>query len=346
MDCSLPGSSVHGISQAWILEWVAISFSRGIFSTQESNRVSFIADTFFTDWATREAKLGLKRKAVYNWFTSCWSVNSNPTNLPEMVLLCKKDILFRLSFNLFQTEDQVNIWSGSCSVVSDSLWPPMDYIVHGILRARILEWVAFPYSRGSSQPTDRIQVSRIAGGFFTSRATGTFESLWKKLSVCSPLSDLSIPWLGDSNGEMVAIPPPIHLWKAWTTLSYLSFPSKMHKVPRSRVAGSFLHPYYCDRVSSLDEVRLHVILDSRISCCLLSPSPWGENGELCSRGEEVSHFIVACVSWWATGLLCRKTLWNSLDLRERAVVILPCKVSSSEHSLAARDCVSLAIGHP
>ena len=123
MDCSLPGSSVHGISQAWILEWVAISFSRGIFSTQESNRVSFIADTFFTDWATREAKLGLKRKAVYNWFTSCWSVNSSPTNLPEMVLLCKKDILFRLSFNLFQTEDQVNIWSGSCSVVSDSLRP-------------------------------------------------------------------------------------------------------------------------------------------------------------------------------------------------------------------------------
>ena len=165
-------------------------------------------------------------------------------------------------------------------------------------------------------------------------------------ALCSPLSDLSIPWLGDSNGEMVAIPPPIHLWKAWTTFSYLSLPSRMHKVPRSRVTGSFLHPYYCDRVSSLDEVRLHVTLDSRISCCLLSPSPWGENGELCSRGEEVSHFIVACVSWWATGLLCRKTLWNSLDLRERTVIILPCKVSSSEHSLAARDCLSVAIGHP
>ena len=37
MDCSRPGSSVHGISQARILEWVAISFSRGIFLTQESN---------------------------------------------------------------------------------------------------------------------------------------------------------------------------------------------------------------------------------------------------------------------------------------------------------------------
>ena len=40
-----------------------------------------------------------------------------------------------------------------------------------ILQARILEWVAFPFSRGSSQPRDRTQVSRIAGRFFTSWAT-------------------------------------------------------------------------------------------------------------------------------------------------------------------------------
>ena len=43
----------------------------------------------------------------------------------------------------------------------------MDCIVHGILQARILEWVDFPFSRGSSQPRDRTQVSHIAGGFFT-----------------------------------------------------------------------------------------------------------------------------------------------------------------------------------
>ena len=49
-----------------------------------------------------------------------------------------------------------------------TLCHPMDYTVHKILQARILEWVAFPFSRGSSQPRDRIQVSRIAGGFFTS----------------------------------------------------------------------------------------------------------------------------------------------------------------------------------
>ena len=48
---------------------------------------------------------------------------------------------------------------------------PMASIVHGILEARILEWVeciAFPFSRGSSQPRDQTQVSCIAGGFFTS----------------------------------------------------------------------------------------------------------------------------------------------------------------------------------
>ena len=47
----------------------------------------------------------------------------------------------------------------------------MNYTVHGILQARILEWVAIPFSRGSSQPRDRTQVSRIASRFFTSRAT-------------------------------------------------------------------------------------------------------------------------------------------------------------------------------
>ena len=49
-----------------------------------------------------------------------------------------------------------------------TLCNPMDYIVHGILLARILEWVAFPFSRGSSQPRNQTQVSHIADGFFTS----------------------------------------------------------------------------------------------------------------------------------------------------------------------------------
>jgi len=54
--------------------------------------------------------------------------------------------------------------------VSDSLWP--HGIVHGLLQARILEWVAIPFSRGSSQCRDQTQVSHITGGFFNSWAPG------------------------------------------------------------------------------------------------------------------------------------------------------------------------------
>ena len=43
---------------------------------------------------------------------------------------------------------------------------PRDYVVHGILQARILDWVAVLLSRASSQPRERTQVSHIAGGFF------------------------------------------------------------------------------------------------------------------------------------------------------------------------------------
>ena len=52
----------------------------------------------------------------------------------------------------------------SCLTLCD----PVDYTAHGILQARILEWVESPFSRGSFQPRDRTQVSRIAGRFFTS----------------------------------------------------------------------------------------------------------------------------------------------------------------------------------
>ena len=54
MDCSLSGSSVHGIFQARILEWVAISFSRGSSQPRDQTQLSYIAGWVFTIWATRE----------------------------------------------------------------------------------------------------------------------------------------------------------------------------------------------------------------------------------------------------------------------------------------------------
>ena len=54
MDCSLPGSSLHGILQARVLEWVAISFSRGSSRPRDRTRVSHIPGRGFNLWATRE----------------------------------------------------------------------------------------------------------------------------------------------------------------------------------------------------------------------------------------------------------------------------------------------------
>ena len=62
----------------------------------------------------------------------------------------------------------------SCPIFCDL----MDYTVHGILQARKPEWVAFPFSRGSSQPRDQTQVCHIAGRFFTSWATREAQEYW------------------------------------------------------------------------------------------------------------------------------------------------------------------------
>ena len=60
VDCSLLGSSVHGIFQAIVLEWIAISFSRGSSQPRAQTRDSCIVDRRFTIWATREVKEMLK----------------------------------------------------------------------------------------------------------------------------------------------------------------------------------------------------------------------------------------------------------------------------------------------
>ena len=72
-----------------------------------------------------------------------------------------------------------------------TLWNPMDCnppasSVRGILQARILEWVAIPFSRASSQPKDWTQFSCIAGRFFTIRATAAAA---KSLQSCPTLRD-------------------------------------------------------------------------------------------------------------------------------------------------------------
>ena len=115
MDCSPPGSSIHGIFQARILEWGAISFSRGSSWPRDWTWVSCVSCTtgrFFTTVSPRKPKVKVKV-------------------------------------------------AQSCPTLCD----PMDYTVHGILQA-------FPFSRASSQPRDRTQVSCFAGGFFATVPPG------------------------------------------------------------------------------------------------------------------------------------------------------------------------------
>ena len=79
----------------------------------------------------------------------------------------------------------------------------MDYKVHGILQARILWEVAFPFSRGSSQPRDGTQVSCIAGRFFTNWAKGKIDLLLYKIYKFGEVSIM----LGSPSCIMIKNPP-------------------------------------------------------------------------------------------------------------------------------------------
>ena len=114
MDCSLPGSSVHGDSPGKNTGEGYHFLLQGIFLTQELN--------------------------------------------PNL-LHCRQ-ILYRLSYKESPRSDIESEVKAKVAQSCPTLCDPMDYTVHGILQARLLEWVAFPFSRGSSQ------VSCIAGGFF------------------------------------------------------------------------------------------------------------------------------------------------------------------------------------
>ena len=82
MDCRPPGSSAHGILQASILEWVAISFSRGSSQPRNRTRISCTVGRFFTNWAMREAHIlhsFLHKKlckSAHGFIASCFLVDS------------------------------------------------------------------------------------------------------------------------------------------------------------------------------------------------------------------------------------------------------------------------------
>ena len=80
---------------------------------------------------------------------------------------------------------------------------PSGSSVHGILQARILEWLAVPFSRGSSQPRDWTQVFRIAGRFFYHLRHQEAQEYWSGEPVSSP-GDLSDPGIESSSPTLQA----------------------------------------------------------------------------------------------------------------------------------------------
>ena len=100
MDCSLPGSSVHGILQARVLEWAAISFPRGSSRSRDRTQVSCIADRFFTNWASREAQ---KWDQTLIWspdFCSChqWVTCRSSGVKASEVYSCRSILLYILAY--------------------------------------------------------------------------------------------------------------------------------------------------------------------------------------------------------------------------------------------------------
>ena len=169
MDCSLPSSSVHGISQARILEWVAISFSRGSSHPRDQAQVPCIAGRFFTTWATKEAPKSSK-EAVETRVPAGRSGRSRSL----LIVICVSGYMWACVC--------VCVHAKSCLTLCDPLDCSLPvFSVHRILHTRILKWISISSFRGPSRPRNQTRISCIsciAGGFF------------------NPLSHLGSPWAG------------------------------------------------------------------------------------------------------------------------------------------------------
>ena len=127
------------------------------------------------DWETKQECKHLITFAMFYW----WEVTHRSS--------------FHSEERLIQgCESQKVVTSGEWKLLSQVWLFATLWTLHGILQAGILEWVAFPFSRGSSQPRDRTQVSHIAGRLFTSWATREAQEHWSGQPIPSP-GDLPNP---------------------------------------------------------------------------------------------------------------------------------------------------------
>ena len=141
--CSPLGSSVHGILQARILEWVAISSSK--ISSRPRDRTSISYASCIGRWILYIynivlcVSVSVEREQYSVYIVDSLTLNSQPT----------------AQYSCVCTQSCPTLWdSMDCSLTGSS--------VHGIFLARILEWVAIFYSRGFSQSMDWTFVSYVS----------------------------------------------------------------------------------------------------------------------------------------------------------------------------------------
>ena len=121
MDCSPPGFSVHGIFQARILEWVAISFSRGSSWPWDQTQVSCIAGRRSTLWATREAQY---------YECKSWNIKAEHRRIDAFELWCWRRLLrvpwtARRSNQSILTEINPQYSLEGLMLKAPILWPPV-----------------------------------------------------------------------------------------------------------------------------------------------------------------------------------------------------------------------------
>ena len=178
VDCSLPGSSLHGILQAGILEWVAISFSRGSAQPRDRTRVSCVGGGCYNLWATkdmflesqmlfwlRKPKLAL---SMYYYIKIEFPFLLMKLQSPEKVLTHSQEFaahgpslgMCYASWGVLTLGDPMNHSLSSSSVL-------------GILQARILGWIPCPPPRHCPHPgtePSSLTSAALAGDFFLSPA--------------------------------------------------------------------------------------------------------------------------------------------------------------------------------
>ena len=124
-------------------------------------------DSRFHGWVRDKGQLAHRsvnqRTLIFSWGSRC--SQSSVTR-----------VRWHVHMQWFAYSRELWAWEGKVTQSCLTLCNPIDYTVRGILQTRILEWVAFPFSRGSSWPRNPTGVSCIAGRFFTHWATWFYRA--------------------------------------------------------------------------------------------------------------------------------------------------------------------------